>query len=297
MVQDLEFKNSFNDTLFGHKWITENEKAILLLVTGMAEHSLRYDHFANFLNENNISVYCIDHYGQGKNGVLGQPGENYFFKMEQTIKEMILKLQEENPNKEIYLFAHSMGSFVTQGFIQEFGGIVNKICLCGSNGNTILFKLGSFLASIITTKKNYNKKANLLYKLSIGAYEKAVDGNDKNAWISVNEGNVKRYNEDPLSGFECSNGFYYEFMKGLASLHNKKKMKNIKKDLQILIVGGVGDPVGNFGKGLKKLQQEYKKYGVNAQLILYENMRHEILNEEENLKVYNDILNFYKKSG
>ena len=64
--------------------------------------------------------------------------------------------------------------------------------------------------------------------------------------------------------------------------------------MPILIIGGEDDAVGNFGKGLEKLAALYKKYNLNVKLIIYEKMRHEILNEKDNLKVYNDILNFFE---
>ena len=290
MKEEFKYVNRYKDELFGHKRIASNEYAILLLVTGMAEHSSRYNHFATFLNENNISVYCLDHYGQGKNGTLGNPGKDYFFKMEATIDEFITLLKRQN--KKVYLFAHSMGSFITQGYIQEYKGNADKVILCGSNGKTILFKLGNFLAHLVVNKNNYDKEAGFLYRLAIGAYEKPFLSESKNAWISRNKENVKIYDEDPLSGFNCTNGFYYEFLKGLSSLHNKKKMQQINKNFPILIIGGKEDPVGNYSKGLLKLQKEYLKYGLNAQLIIYENMRHEILNEENNQIVYQDIINF-----
>ena len=146
MKEEFKYTNQFNDELYGHKWVVKDEEAILLLVTGMAEHSSRYNHFASFLNENKISVYCLDHYGQGKNGKLGNPGKDYFFKMEATIDELINKFKKET--KKVYLFAHSMGSFITQGYIQEYKGNLDKVVLCGSNGKTILFKLGNFLAHL-----------------------------------------------------------------------------------------------------------------------------------------------------
>lgn len=64
-MEEINFKNRFNDVLFGTSWEIESPKAIVVIVTGMAEHSRRYDDFAKFLNSNYYSVYCIDHYGQG----------------------------------------------------------------------------------------------------------------------------------------------------------------------------------------------------------------------------------------
>lgn len=296
-MEEISFKNKYDDTLFGNCWTVESPKFILLIVTGMAENSARYDNFASYLNSNDVSVFCLDHYGQGlgKNGELGNPGEDYFFKMQETINEFIMLLKKENPNVPVYLFAHSMGSFVTQGYIEKYSNTLSKVILCGTNGRSILYKLGYLVAKLIVHKNNYNKKATLLHALSIGAYEKTVKGEaSKNARISLNNENVKRYDADPFSGYLPTNGFYKEFLKGLNSIQKTKNIKTINKNLDILIIGGEFDAVSNNAKGLKKLHKLYKSFGLNSHLIIYENMRHEILNEEENMRVYEDILDFLR---
>ena len=277
-MEEISFKNRFNDTLFGTSWEIDNPKAIVMIVTGMAEHSRRYDDFAKFLNKNHFSVFCLDHYGQGvgKNGELGNPGRDYFFKMQETIKEFILKKKGETGLK-VYLFAHSMGSFVTQGFIEKYSRVIDKVVLCGSNGPNPLVKFGYLYTQIFVNGYNYNKTAGFIHSLSIGAYEKSVKNRkSNNDWISYNKDNVEKY------------------MKGLMSIQKKKNVKIISQTLPILIIGGEDDAVGNFGKGLEKLAALYKKYNLNVKLIIYEKMRHEILNEKDNLKVYNDILNFFE---
>ena len=294
MVNEFNFKNSFNDILVGNKWEVIFPKANIILVTGMCEYSLRYDKFATYLNGHNFNVYSLDHYGQGKNGELGKPGKDYFFKMIETINELAIKLKEET-QLPIYIFAHSMGSFVTQGLIEKYSYNFNKIILCGSNGKTFLFKIANFVSSIYVNKRNYDKKATLLHNLSIGSYEGKFKKEGKNAWLSVNDTNVTNYSKDPYCSYRPTNGFYREFFKGLKSLHNKKLLKNVNPNLKVLIIGGSKDPVSNFSKGLISLNNEYRKYGINSRLIIYENMRHEIINEKNNDEVFENIKDFYEE--
>lgn len=294
MVNEFSFKNSFNDILVGNKWEVIFPKANIILVTGMCEYSLRYDKFATYLNGHNFNVYSLDHYGQGKNGELGKPGKDYFFKMIETINELAIKLKEET-HLPIYIFAHSMGSFVTQGLIEKYSYNFNKIILCGSNGKTFLFKIANFVSSIYVNKRNYDKKATLLHNLSIGSYEGKFKKEGKNAWLSVNDTNVTDYSKDPYCSYRPTNGFYREFFKGLKSLHNKKLLKNVNPNLKVLIIGGSKDPVSNFSKGLISLNNEYRKYGINSRLIIYENMRHEIINEKNNDEVFENIKDFYEE--
>jgi alpha-beta hydrolase superfamily lysophospholipase len=64
-------------------------------------------------------------------------------------------------------------------------------------------------------------------------------------------------------------------------------------DRPILIVSGTKDPVGDYGKGPKRVGKSLKKAGVNdITMKLYLWGRHEILHETEKLEVYNDILNW-----
>jgi len=293
-MEKLEYYSKQYDlTLNGNKWEIDDPKAIIFLVTGMAEHSARYNHFATFLNEKGYSVYCLDHSGQGDNGALGRPIEDYFSKEIEIFNDFILDLKAKN-NREINMFSHSMGSFVTQGYIEKYSKNISRVVLCGTNGRNPLVKIGKALSSMMVTKKNRDKDAKLLHNLSIGAYEKTTKKEGKNAWISYSTDNVKIYEEDEKSGYRCSNGFFKEFMKGLSSIQKSKNIKKISKDLKIFIVGGDSDPVGNNGKGLTKLYNLYKKYDLNVKLKIYQNMRHEILNEKDNLKVYKDILDFYE---
>ncbi len=293
-MEELKYETRYGYPLLGTKWEIENPKEIVLIVTGMAEHSKRYDHFATFLNRHGFSCYCIDHHGQGKNEPLGRPGEDYFAKEIEIYNDFILELKEKY-SKKVSVFAHSMGSFITQGLIEKYSKNIDRTIICGSNGRNGLVKLGYLVAKIIVNNNNKDKDAKLLYKLSIGAYEKTVGkGESPNAWISYNKENVTTYDADPLSGFKCSNGFYKEFFKGLASIQKTKNIRNINPKMPILIVGGIDDPVGNNGKGLVNLYNLYKKNGLNVDIKIYEGMKHEILNEVDKMIVYNDIVLFLK---
>ena len=67
----------------------------------------------------------------------------------------------------------------------------------------------------------------------------------------------------------------------------------IPKNLPLLLVSGSEDPVGNYGAGVKTAYQSYKKAGIlEVQMHLFENDRHEILNEQDHGKVDRFILDW-----
>ena len=56
------------------------------------------------------------------------------------------------------------------------------------------------------------------------------------------------------------------------------------------------DPVGDYGKGVRKVYQMLRKAGVkDVEMKLYHGARHEILNETNRQQVYADVLAWCEK--
>lgn len=299
MRQRISLELNENETLFGYYWKTEEAIANVIIMTGMEEHSLRYDEFATYLNKEGFNVYCIDHFGQGENvhpdmknrGVWPKSG---YRKMVEAVDLLVAKIRITC--KPLFIFAHSMGSFMAQDYIQRHSHHVSKVVLCGTGAQNPVAGIGYQLARLVCLFKGRNTRAKLLDKLMFGSFNKGIE-QPKTAydWLSYNEENVTKYIEDPLCGFGPNNGFCLEFLKGLKRLYRKKFLQRIRKDMDILIISGQDDPVSNFGKDIARLEKMYQKYGIkNTKSIIYEGMRHEILNENEKQKVYEDVVSFLK---
>ena len=299
--QSISIKTVNNDILFGFAWECEKPEGVVVIATGMEECAYRYDDFAKFLNKNGYNVYCVDHYGQGENAVkeeqLGIVPRSFFSKCVRNIDDVAKKYAIKN--KPLIVFGHSMGSFMIQDYIQRYANRPTKAVIMGTNGPNakLAYAAGYPLARLVCKCKGEDKPAKFLAGLAVGAYSKAVKNRKTPLdWLSYNEENVQKYIADPKCGHGSSNGFYRELLKGNHRLYKKKFLLKINKDLPILLVAGKEDPVGANGKGPAALAKLYKKLGLkNVELKLYDHMRHEILNEDDKLSVYNDILNFIKK--
>ena len=294
----IESKNG--DKLFGLAWHVDNSIANVIIMEGMEEHARRYDDFATFLNSKGFNVYAVDCYGQGENVLPDESNKGLwpasgFRKQVQAVDSLVEKLRISC--KPTFIFSHSMGSFMCQDYIQRYTEHVSKVVLCGSGSKNPAVPVGFQLAKIIVHKSNRDKKAKFLNKLMFGGFNKKIK-NPKTGydWLSYNEENVTNYIADPLCGFGPTNGFCYEFLKGMARLYKKKFLRKIRKDLDIFIISGEEDPVTNYGKSVGKLQQMYTKLGVkNVETKIYKGMRHEILNEKNKQEVYEDIVAFFLK--
>src|SRR5699024_1472877 len=98
-------------------------KAIVQLSHGMAEHIQRYDAFSQFLTQNGFVVYGNDHRGHGQS-VTAPDDRGYFAEkngFELVVDDMFrLTAIAKNayPDVPVFIFGHSMGSFLTQnGFV------------------------------------------------------------------------------------------------------------------------------------------------------------------------------------
>ncbi len=289
-----------NGTSYGLYWKADvTPIAVVIIMTGMEEHLKRYDDFAKYLNKEGFHVYGVDHFGQGENilpdgsnrGVWPKSG---FRKQVQAVDALVQKVRLSC--LPIFIFSHSMGSYMCQDYIQRYTQHVSKVVLCGANGKNPFVGLGYHLAKLITSDKNREKPSKFLTKMMFGSFNKKVkDPESPNSWISYNKENVAKYDADPDCGFGPNRGFCLEFLKGMNRLWKKKFLQKIRHDLDIFLISGTDDPVSNYGKGIGKLEKMYKKYHIsNVSTKLYPHMRHEILNEEGHEEVYKDVVEFFK---
>lgn len=112
-------------------------------------------------------------------------------------------------------------------------------------------------------------------------------------WLSRDKNEVDLYIKDELCGFDATNGLLCDIYSGLRQIHKKSNILKIPKDLPVFLVAGTADPVGSYGKTVKKLFDCYKKSGMkNVSMRLYEGARHELFNEINREEVMDDILHF-----
>lgn len=305
----ITIKNQKNDIIYGifYKAKTEKVKANVIIVHGMAEYGLRYLPFMEVLAKDGFNIYAIDHLGHGmqvsknenaKYGVLPQDG---FFQNIENIYSLAKYIKAES-NLPIYIFGHSMGSFITQGFYQMHSDIIDKVIVCGSGFNNLNYRTGRVVTACLKPfylGKRGEKTNKFLIKTGTAAFLKGIDKKENdspNRWISYSNENVKNYDEDKECGFDCSFNFYYTLFKGQQYIWKKKHLKNIKHVVPLLIIAGEDDPVGDYSKGIKKLEKFYSQIqNEHIKTIIYKHARHEILNEDIKEDVYKDVLEFLNK--
>jgi alpha-beta hydrolase superfamily lysophospholipase len=202
-------------------------------------------------------------------------------------------IKAENPMLPLYLLGHSMGSFLSQRYVQLYGNDIHGLILSGTNGRQgLILDLGLVIATLEIKLKGRKKRSKILNNLSFGSYNNMFKpvrtGFD---WLSRDEKEVDKYIEDEYCGGVFTAGFFYDFFKGLKDIEKKTNMALVPKDLPIYIFSGEKDPVGKCTKGVLKLIGEYKSLGIkDINCRFYKDGRHEMLNEINRDEVISDLL-------
>ena len=276
-------------------------KASILILHGMAEHQNRYTNFAQFLSDLGFDVYIYDHRGHGTDKKLNQLGYFASNKGSQLVIDDAIHvsnyIDQNNRCSKFFLFGHSMGSLIARNIIQTYDKY-NGVILSGTtHPSGLVIRSGLILATIIKKFKGPKHVSPYLSNLMFGSkkYTRLCSRTTYD-WLSRSHTIVGAYMHDPYCGYTCTSSFYYDLIKLTLNATKKNLMKLSKLELPMFIISGENDPVGNYGKDIKKFLNIYKKLGfTNVTSKLYPDSRHELLNELNNEEVYSDINQWLSK--
>ncbi|NOH17015.1 alpha/beta fold hydrolase [Clostridium cochlearium] len=299
MKEEFFFYSRDNTKIYCIKYIPNSQlKGVVQIVHGMGENSGRYEHVAMKLVENGYGVYMHDHRGHGKTAELkenlGHLGDgDVFIKMVYDMKEVTDIIKNHLGEISVFLLGHSMGSFLCQKYISLFGKKLSGVMLTGTDGKKgKILDIGIALSKKEIKKHGRKHKSRNLNKICfLNCHLAFIPNRTKFDWLTRDTEEVDKFIEDDFLGFYYDNLFYYYFFKALKDIHKKSVMNKIPKNLPIYIFGGSKDPIGKNGTGLINLYNMYKNIGIKSLTCkIYENGRHEILNEKNKEEVIEDMI-------
>jgi len=277
-------------------------KAIVQIGHGMAEHASRYIRFARFLCDNNIAVYAHDHRGHGATtagGMLGHFADKSGpYKILCDLAIVAEKTAMENPGVPRFLFGHSMGSFLARHYAAEHGTELSGLIISGTSGDPgIMGMFAKLIARIETIVHGKRAKSTLMNKLMFGSFNAYFKPNRTAFdWLSRDPVEVDAYCADPLCGFICTTQLYADLIALVKVVSRQALISCMPKSLPVFFVSGSNDPVGNNGVGVKKIFSRFEKAGMtDLKITLYNDARHELLNETNRDSVFSDILKWLEK--
>jgi len=265
MHKEKIYKSFDGTELFSVSDLTENMKAIVVILHGGAEHQARYDYLTKKFNEFDYGVYRFDNRGHGRSG--GKRGfvDNFndFIDDADLIVESI---KEKKSRLPIFMLGHSMGGLTTCAYGIKFPLKLNGQILCGALVTEI-----PWFNDIMGIDVEKNEEMQLPCKLTSLIFR------DKNV--------VKNAENDPLFLKYYTVKFYTSLLSGVRWVN-----KNIRKyNYPCLILHGGEDRIIN------KASSEYLYNEISSRdksIKIYDGAYHEILNDFEKNAVISDIHNW-----
>lgn len=276
---------------------------VIQLIHGMAEHIGRYDPFATFLAQKGYLVCGHDHIGHGltaesKEEFGHMPVKNGSEVLISDIDSMREIASSVYPDIPYFMFGHSMGSFALRVYLTQFGSGLAGAVICGTGWvPQAVSVVGSRIAKGLAKLKGERGHSNFVHSMVEGVYSNSIKNPRTDLdWISANPDNVDEYMADEMSGFPFTLGGYISLIRLAGTASKLESAKKIPNTLPLLFIAGSEDPVGANGRGVAEAVDLMKRAGAqDVEVIMYGGMRHEILNEKDSMRVFEDVYSWISR--
>lgn len=269
-------------------WLPEGElRGVLQVTHGMTEHMGRYEALAEHLTAQGFAVAGFDLRGHGKNP--GDPhvasfGEGGWQASLADMHCFFGLLARRFTGAPHYMLGFSLGSFLLREYVNAYPDDAGAGVILLGTGH----QPGWLLSVMMAVVKGQIKKAgadgttDLVRQLSFGAYNRKFAPNKTEAdWLCADEGQRDAYLADPLVRRDISAGLFYELLASMKRTGSAFAYDGWDTGLPVLLISGSEDPVGDAGKGVKRLYAYMKKTGMeDVTLELVPGARHDLLHEE-----------------
>ncbi len=280
-------------------WLPKGKpRAVVQLSHGMCEYVLRYEPLAEFLCSHGIAFAGHDHPGHGHSAP--SPEELGFIDekdgaslLAADLRRMNLLVQKRFPGVPLFLLGHSMGSFVARLYLPYYAEGLSGAVICGTSGGNPGAKAGILMAKEIMRRKGSHCRSEMLNSLAFGNYNRAFDGDSPYEWLTADREIVDRYAADPFCNFIFTAAGFRDLFTLVERVSAPEWAASLPSGLPLLLIAGGKDPVGDYGKGVRKVAARLAEAGAeDVTLHIYPLGRHEIFNELNKEEVFADLLHW-----
>ena len=260
--------NADGTTIYVHEWVPAGQpRGIVQISHGMGEHAARYAHLAETLAGTGFAVYADDHRASGRTGAegpgLGNLGPRGMAGALDALHTVTAFAADQEPGVPVILLGHSWGSMLAQREADRWGSELAGLVLSGST-----LMVPEYLGVL-------GGDPNAPFEPSATPYD----------WLSRDAAEVRKYIDDPWSGFEVA--FEVPLLLELAGA----PQPSVPLELPVLVLNGSQDAVGGFSGGGAALVKAYAELGLTDVTYLgYEGGRHELFNETNRDEVLADLV-------
>ena len=266
--RDGFFQSGSGANIFYRCWAPAEPRAVTLLVHGLAEHSGRYEEFACLLADAGIATFALDLPGHGKSD--GKPGHvQDFHEYTDTLGELLALVRQAHPDIPFVLFGHSMGGLIAADFLLQHQ---DKFVAAVLTGPAIQSPRQPSAAALLIN----SLIATVAPRLGVMQLDASGVSRDPQVVIA--------YENDPLVFHGKVSA---RLVTELFAAMDRVTANAAVIRLPLLIMHGSEDMLTAV-EGSQLLHE--KVSSGDKQIVIYDGLYHEILNEPERKKVMADIL-------
>lgn len=273
-------------------------RGIIQICHGMNGYIGKYDDLAESLVKEGFVVCGNTHLGH-KDSVNSEDELGFFGEFNgarylvSDVRKLTQIVKKKFPDKKIFLFGHSMGSFIARNYVIKYSDDLSGAIFSATAGPQMLINSGITFLNTVISKKGYRFRSEKIYRILFKAANRQVENPKSNySWVSKNA-------EEFVTSL-MQTLFTVTGLRDLLILMQKcnlpREINKISKKLPIYFFSGSEDPLGEYGEGVKKAFKIYEKAGIkDLTLKLYEGDRHECLREANRAEVIDDMLEWIEK--
>lgn len=271
-------------------------RGVVQLAHGMVDHPGRYGNLIEFLTGRGYIFAGHHHLGHGRSVLSAE--ELGYFADEGAIDLLIADMHSMNkhlratyPALPLVLLGHSMGSFITRLYAQKHPHSMQGVIIHGTGGPNKLAPLGKLVARAVALISGKRSRSKLIFSLAFGSYNKRCEASEgENAWLSRDGEAIADKVNDPLASFRFTTKGYMDLFDMVTRCNSREWFREYPKDMRTLVMSGDGDPVGDYGRGVRYVYKQLMMSGcTDLELRTYEGARHELFNETNRDEVFSDL--------
>ncbi|KAA0700359.1 alpha/beta hydrolase [Neorhizobium sp. P12A] len=263
------------------------ERGILIVCHGLAEHSRRYQRFAEAMAKRGYHTYVHDHRGHGETTAPDAPRGQFSRKdgIGRVIGDVMAMRDlaaSAHPRLPIILFGHSMGGLISLNTVVTHPEKFSAVAVWNSNLHPgFAGRIAQLILRAERMLKGSDVPSGLLPKLTFGVWGSSIRDRRTNFdWLSRDPSEVDKYIADPLCGFDASTSLWLDIFELSFRAPQTTHLGRLPRNLPIHLVGGGQDPATDGAKVVKWLAERLKSMGFShVTAAIYPGMRHETLNE------------------
>ncbi len=292
-------------------WTPDDKKyakpvGVIQIAHGMIDHIERFNDMAVYFAEHGYVVAGNDHLGHG-DSVATKEDWGYFddtvsadesgMYLVEDMHRLTRIMKKQYAGLKYIIIGHSMGSFMLRRYLMRYGEDVDAAVILGTGNQSMeMTRAGIRAARLVLKMKGDRFRSRKLSKLMFGTYNiKIKNPKSSNAWISRDDAVVEAYDNDEKCSYLFTPNAYLGFLNIIKYDIQEKNVAKTPSSLPVLFASGLADPVGEYGRGVKRAFKMYSKYLDDVELRLYDDCRHELHSELNKEEIFRDIYDWIEE--